>query len=229
MSLSTPSGGTLGSFNVGLAAALGLIYPLGISLEGLSAQLDALLSIGLGPFQAELSLQFNAALAAQATLTLQIGDPTVALQLALSALAQLQAALTAALAFPPINISLSAELSAAVALGAALAARLGLIKIAIEAAIKVKLAGLKLLLGTLDAAAQLEAKIALPGAYAFSFEDPDPGGIGEENLQTLGNQIQALFSGGVGSIASTDPGVYGIVLMTKLPAVQAALSAIITV
>jgi hypothetical protein len=225
MSLSTPSGGTLGSFNVGLAAALGLIYPLGISLEGLAAQLDALLSIGLGPFQAELALQFNAALAAQATLTLQIGDPTVALQLALSALAQLQAALTAALAFPPINISLSAELSATVALGAALAARLGLIKLAIEAAIKIKLAGLKLLLGTLNAAAAIEANLTLPGAYAFSFEDG-----GAEDLQTLGNQIQALFAGGgVGSIAPTDLGVYGIVLMTKLPAVQAALSAIITV
>jgi hypothetical protein len=225
MAVSTPSGGSLGSFNVGLAAALGLIYPLGISFEGLAAQIDALLSIGLGPFQAELSLQFNAALAAQATLTLQIGDPTAALQLALSALAQLQAALTAALAFPPINISISAELSAAVALGAALAARLGLIKIAIEFALKIKLAGLKLLLDTLNAAAALEAQIALPGAYAFDFDDDG----GTDDLATIGGQIQTLFNGGVGTIAPTDMGVYGIVLMTKVPAVQAALSAIITV
>lgn len=210
---------------MGLAAAIGLIYPLGISWEGLAAQLDALLSIGLGPFMAELSLQFNASLAAQATLTLQIGDPTLSLQLAISALAQLQAALAASLAFPPINLSLSAELSASIALAAALSARLGLIKIAIEIALKVKIAGIKLLLGTLEATANLEANLTLPGAWAFSFEDG-----GGEDLQTLGNQIQALFAGGIGGdIDPTDTGVYGVVLMTKLPAVQAALSAIITV
>lgn len=225
MALSTPTGGSLGSFNVGLSAALALIYPLGISWEGLAAQIDALLAIGLGPFMAELSLQFNAALALQATLTLQIGDPTFALQLAISALAQLQAALVAALSLPSIEIGLSAELSASVALAAALSARLGLIKIAIEIALKIKIAGIKLLLDTLKAAADIQANLVLPGAWAFSFEDG-----GGEDLQTLGNQIQALFAGGIGGdIDPGDTGVYGIVLMTKLPAVQAALSAIITV
>lgn len=228
MALSTPSGGSLLNFNAGLGAAVAAIFPLGISFGGLAAQIDALLSIGLGPFMAELSLQFNASLAAQATLTLQIGDPTLALQLALSALAQLQAALAAALQFPPITLSLSAELTAAVALGAALAARLGLIKLAIEVALKIKIAGLKLLLGTLDLAADLQAKLAVGPAWAFSFEDG-----GGEDLQAIGSQLQALFAAGVGTggdkIEPTDNNVYGVVLMTKVPVVQAALSAIITV
>jgi hypothetical protein len=215
MSLGSPVGGTLGSFNVGLSAALAAgILPL-------SAQLDALLSIGLGPFMAELSLQFNASLAAQATLTLQIGDPTLALQLALSALAQLQAALAAALQFPPITLSLSAELTAAIALGAALAARLGMIKIAIEIALRIKLGVLKL-------AANLQASLDAGPAWAFTFEDG-----GGETLQAIGSQLQALFAAGVGTggdkIEPTDNNVYGVVLMTKVPVVQAALSAIITV
>lgn len=235
MAVSNPFGGSLVDFNVGLSAAIALIYPIGISLEGLSAQIDALLSIGLGPFQAELALQFNAALAAQATLTLQIGigDPLVSLELAIAALAQLQAALTAALQFPPINLSLSAELSASVALAGALSARLGLLSLAIQAAIKIKLAGLKLLLGTLEATADLEAQINVGPAWAFNFSDPDPGGPGEETLADIGEQIRTMFTTtGVGTggdaILPSHNDVYGIVLMCRAaPAVQAGLSAII--
>ncbi len=216
MSLSSPTGGALGSFNVGLSGAIALgIIPL-------SAQLDALLSIGLGPFLAELGLQFNASLALQATLTLQIGDPFLALQLALSALAQLQAALAAALQFPSITLSLSAELSATVALATALSVRLGLLKIAIEIALKIKLGALKL-------AASLQASLDAGPAWAFSFEDG-----GGETLADIGAELNTLFTAtGVGTggdkINPTDTGVFGIVLMTKVPVVQAALSAIISV
>jgi len=68
-------------------------------------------------------------------------------------------------------------------------------------------------------------------AWAFSFEDVGP--PTPETLATLGSQIQALFAGGVGTGADqllpTDTGVFGIVMMTKVPAVQTALSAIISV
>lgn len=216
MSTSTPVGGALASFNAGLSAAVGMMIPL-------TAQIDALLSIGLGPFQAELALQFNASLAAQATLTLQIGDPTIGLQLALSALAQLQAALSAALAFPSINIGLSAELSASFALAGALSIRLGLLKIAIEIALKIKFGALKLM-------ADLQLSLSMGTAWAFSFQDDGT----PETLATIGGQIQNMFGvtgvgTGMDAILPADTGVYGVVMMTKMPAVQAALSAIITV
>lgn len=220
----------MGEFNVGLDAVLKLLFPLGISFEGLVAQIDALLSIGLGPFQAELGLQFNASLAAQATLTLQIGDPTLSLQLALSALAQLQAALTAALAFPPINLSLSAELSASAALAAALSARLGILSVAIELALKIKIAGLKLLLDTLDAAGTWQGYLSAGPAWGFSFDHDS----GADSLADIGAQINNRFSvTGVGTggdaIAPGDTNVYGLVLLCQLPVVRSALSAIIDV
>lgn len=215
MALGTLTGGNLVEFNAGLSASLAIIYPLGISIEGLSAQLDALLSIGLGPYQAELALQFNASLALQATLTLQVGDPTASLQLALSALAQLQAALIASLQFPPITLSLSAELSASMALAAAFAARIGLLKVAIEIALKIKLGALKLLLDSLDVAAELEAELTAGPLWAFSYGHGSAG----DDLETIGGQIQALFSGGVGSGASAiggdDTNVYGVTLLTN--------------
>ena len=105
MALGTPVGASLITFNVGLAAAVPVLGLLG-------AQIDALLSIGLGPFMAEISASFNASIALQATLNLQIsGGAVFALQAAISALAQLQAALSAALTLPAISLSLSAELS----------------------------------------------------------------------------------------------------------------------
>lgn len=213
MAIIASKDGSLGSFNVGLAAAVGLINPL-------SAQIDALLSIGLGPFMAEISAQFNASLAAQATLTLQIGNPLAALQLAISAVAQLQAALQAALALPPISLSLSAELSASVALAAALSARIGLLKIAIQVALEIKL-------GAVKAAAGLAANLTLPGCAAIAFKG--------ETLAANGAKLATILSGGSAdgfSLSGLAPGNivgYGVLLVCTAPSVSAALEGIITV
>jgi hypothetical protein len=217
MAITGSTDGSLGSFNVGLAVAIGLINPL-------SAQLDALLSIGLGPFMADLAVSFNASLALNATLSLQIGNPLAALQLAISALAQLQAALSAALSLPPIQISLSAEIGASAALAAALSARIGLLKIAIQIALEIKI-------GAVKAAAEAAASLALPGVVAISFE----GGTLAEN----GTKIATILGGG--SVA--DPGgpyaltglpptavvAYGVLLACSEPSVGAALKGIISV
>ncbi len=210
MPLSAPVSGTLGEFNVGLAAAAAIIAPLG-------AQIDALIAIGLGPFQAELSAQLNASLSLQATLTLQISDPTVSLQLAIAAVAQLQAALQAALTLPSINIGLSAELSASVAIIAALQVRLGGLQLALELALRLKLGALNLL-------AQLQASLSAGPAFAYSFTG--------DTLATTGAQISGEFTSGLSDPPNTilpSDQVSGIIIVTKDPAVAAALSAIITV
>lgn len=206
MPLSTPVGGSLGTFNVGLSASLGLLNPL-------SAQLDLLLALGLGPFMADLSAQFNMSLALQATLTLQISDPTAALRAAIAAIMQLIAALQAALQLPTISVGLSAELSASFALAAALSLKLGGLKLLIEAALAIKIAAMKF-------AADMAANLTLPGAAAFSFSG--------DAMSTTGSQIQSLFSSTLVGIQPTAV-VYGVVLLTALPAVSTALSAIITV
>lgn len=213
MSITASKSGSLGSFNIGLAVAAGLINPL-------SAQLDALLAVGLGPFMAEISAQFNASLAATATLSLQVGNPLAALQLAISALAQLQAALQAALSLPPITLSLSAELSASVALAAALAARIGLLKLAIAAALEIKI-------GAVQAAAGLAAQLSLPGFVAVSFAG--------ETFAVNGAKIATLLGGGtvdgeaLTGLLPTDTVAYGVLLAASSPSAGAALSAIIQV
>ena len=210
MPLGTPASATLGEINVGLVAALGVVLPL-------AAQLDLSLSVGLGPFKAELSAQLNASLSAQASISLQIGDPTFALQLAINAVAQLQAALQAALSLPPISLSLTAELGATAALAGSLSARLGGLSLALEAAIRVKLGALRL-------AAQLEAHLSAGPVFAFTF--------GEDTLAATGSQIQALFAAGLEDGSNVvEPGevVYGVVLLATLPSVSASLSAIITI
>jgi hypothetical protein len=201
-----PISQTLGDFNVGLSAALGLLNPL-------SAQLDLLLALGLGPFQADLALQLNASLALQATLTLQISDPTLSLQLAISALAQLQAALAAALTLPTISVSIGAELSATASIAAALSLKLGGLKLLIEAALALKIAAVKL-------AADLALSMSLPGFAGFTFQG-DP-------MAATGGQINTLFTGGFPGFLPTDT-VYGIVLMVKDFSLFASMSAIITV
>lgn len=213
MAIVAAESGTLGQFNVGLAAAVGLLIPV-------SAQIDALLSIGLGPFQAELAVQFSASLAAQATLSLQIGDPTIALQLAISALAQLQAALNAALTLPPINLSLSAELSASVALAAALSARIGLLTAAIELALQIKLAAV-------EGAASLQASLGAGPVAAVAFSG--------EDFATNGSKLATIMSGGtvdgfsLSSVNGSDPVSFGVLLVAGSASVGAALSAIITI
>ena len=211
MPLSSPVGGNLIDFNVGLAAAVGFLAPLSI-------QIDALISVGLGPFMADLAASLNASLAAQATLTLQISDPFGNIKIFLAAIASLQAALQAALALTLPSISLGAELTAAAALAGTLSVQLGLINAAIKAALAIKIPALKAL-------AQLAAALSAGPVYGFSFTG--------DTLATAGGQIQALFSAGLsdppaGPIAPSDV-VDGLVLLTKVPSVSASLFAIISV
>ncbi len=186
--------GTLGDINIAATAAVGVLFPL-------SAQLDGLMSFALGPLQADLAAQFNAAIAAQATLTLQIGDPFAALQLALAAIAQLQAAITAALSLPPVNLSISAELTATAALVASLSVKLGLIDALLKVALKVKLQALKF-------TADLEAALTLPGVALVGFDGA--------TVAAAGGDIQTLFNGGLGpGLGSGDGPVQGIIIVGK--------------
>lgn len=202
--------------NVGLAVAAGLLVPV-------SAQIDALISIGLGPFMAELQVQFSASLAAQATLSLQIGDPTIALQLAINALAQLQAALAAALSLPPVNLSIAAELSAQVALAAALAARLGLIEAAIQVALQLKLAAL-------EAAADLQASLTAGPVSAIALD-----GSGGETWSSAGAKLASLLNGetvdgeSITGLNPSDPITGAVLLITGSASVATALDVIIKV
>jgi hypothetical protein len=207
-------GGTLGSFNVGLSASLGFLFPL-------SAQVDALLGVALGPLQVDLGIQLNAALALQATLVLEISDPLAALRLAIAAAAQLQAALTAALTLPPVQLSLSAELSAAAALAGALTARIGGLKLLIAAALQVKIPAIKL-------ASDLALAASAGPAIILSFDGIADG----TNLAQIGGQIQSKFSSGVSfgpdSIGPATP-VSGVIIVTAGASVFASLGAILTV
>lgn len=213
MTIDAVASATLGDFNIGLAVAVGLVVPL-------SAQIDVLLSVGLGPFKADLSLQFNASLAAQATLSLQVDNPLAALQLALNALGQLQAALQAALSLPAVTLSISAELSAQAALAGALSARLGVLSLAISAAIKLKLAAL-------EAAADLQASLTAGPVVAVAFSGEDFG--------TNGAKIAALFTGAsvdghtIPGITSSTPMAGGVVLATSSVSAAAAIGVIISV
>lgn len=206
------AGGTLGSVNVGLAAAVGFINPLG-------AQLDAFLGLTLGPLQAEISAQLNANLAVQASLGLSIGDPLVALRAALAAVAQLQAAIEASIAFP-ININANAQLSATAALAGALSAKLGLLDAAVKALLAIKIPAL-------EAAATLGATLSAGPIVLMEFS----GGT----LAAHGTAISAAFNAGVGStvlppLDVINPGdlSFGYILVTKNPIAFGALTAVLT-
>lgn len=211
MAVTILKSGTIGSINVALSAAInGYMFPL-------TAQIDAMLALGLGPFEFDLALQFDAALALQATLSLQIGDPLAGIQLVLSALAQLQAALQVALALPPISLSLGAELTATAALAGTLAAKLGGLQAMISAALAIKIPAVNF-------AAQLAASLGLGPAFLIS--------IDSTTLAAAGSEIGTLFSGGLNdpvegnSIASDEGPVSGIILLTKNPAVGVAFNAL---
>ena len=199
--------GSLGSINVGLSAALGFLWPLG-------AQIDALIALGIGPFEFDLALQFDASLALQATLSLQVGNPLAALLLAIQAMAQLQAALQAALTLPPITLSIGAELGASVALAGALSAKLGGLQILIEAALAIKIPAMRL-------AAELQLQLSATPAFLLSFT----GGT----LAQTGNAIATEFNAGLtdpgppNTIAPGDP-VTGIIMLTKDPVAAAGIS-----
>jgi hypothetical protein len=207
-------------FNVGAAASVALLNPL-------SAQLDALLALGLGPFQASLAAQFNAAVAAQATLalTISVGDVGIIASLkgAIAALAQLQAALAGALALglPPIQLGLTAELSATAALAASLKVQLGGLQLLIRAALAIKIPAIQ-------AAASLTAALGVGPFYVISFSGTTVGAVSSW-LASQAPQLQSPVDTGVPPLPFSQPDVFGVLIFGPTPSAKASFDAIISV
>lgn len=207
--------GTVGEINLSVADLSSIINPL-------AAQLDASISLGLGPLQTDLAASLDASLALQASLSLSVSDPTASIRAALSAIIDLQAALSAALALPPLQLpQVDADISAAAALSATLSARLGAIQLLIDAMLAVKIPALQL----------ADVPIGIGPIVLLVFDGLNAlGGGGTMTLQQAGNQIQSLFSNpiGVGSppIAPTDL-ASGIIMVTSATPAMVALSEII--
>lgn len=204
---------TLAEFNVGAAAATTLLNPL-------AAQLDALLALGIGPFQAALSAQLSASIALQAQLSLSLSLGIAAdLRLAISAAAQLQAQLTAALALGiSVNASITSQFSASIALAAALKAQLGGLQAVIKAALAVKIPAIR-------AAADYKAALSVGPFFAVSFS-----GV---QLQNVSSWLSAQVSGGGlaadGEQLLPTQQTYGVFVFGTNPSFQAQFGAIISV
>lgn len=202
---------TLGQVNIGLAAGLGLMNPLLL-------QLDLFLTgqFGLGPFLADIQVQFNAAIAAVLQISIGISNPLEALQALLLAFAQIQASISIALAFPlpVLSLQASAQIAAIGALSASLALKIGGIKALINAGLAVKLPALQFV-------AQFAAALSAGPVHLLSFTG--------DTLSATGSQIAAQFTAGLGPSDPINPleQVSGILLVTKDPAVFAALGVIL--
>lgn len=211
MALTDVGSYTLGEVNIGLAIGIGLMNPLLL-------QLDLFLTgqFGLGPFLAEVQVQFQAAIAATLQLSIGISNPLQALQALLAALVQLQASIAVALAFPLpiISIQASAQLSAIVSLTGALALKIGGIKALLSAGLAVKIPALKFV-------GQIAAALSAGPVHLLKFTG-DP-------LSTAGALIQSQFAAGLGPSDPIGPAtlVDGIIIVTKDPAVFNALGVIL--
>jgi hypothetical protein len=201
--------GGLGDWNVGLAAAVGFINPLG-------AQLDAMIAAN-AQFRAELAVQLEASLALQASLSLGFGLEA-AIQAALDALIALQAA---------FSVQFGAELSASAALSAALSAKLAALA-SIEAAIAIKIPALL-------AAANMAASLSVGGIVALAFDglNDDP----PNTLAEVGDMIKTKFAAGIGNTAAPPADYYiaptkrvsGVIVVTDLAPSFDAMGSIMVV
>jgi|RifCSP16_1_1023843.scaffolds.fasta_scaffold00050_38 hypothetical protein len=199
---------TLGEFNVGLAAALGFLNPLG-------AQLDALIGLGIGPLSFDLNARLNALLAAQANIGLQLAmDPRARLTAILTAIASLQAALAGALSLD-LGIRLTVEVGLLGAITGAISVQLGGLQLAIQAALAIKIPAMR-------AAARLAAHMSAGPAFLIAANGSMnavgadlAAELGQSSLTYDGNTIQGFDS------------VIAILLFAKEPSVQVALQAII--
>jgi len=212
--------GSLGSINLAVADLSSIINPL-------AAQLDAAISLGLGPLQTDLAASLDASLALQASLSLSVADPTASIRAALAAIIDLQAALSAALALPPLQLpQVDADISAAAALSATLSARLGAIQLLIDAMLSVKIPALQL--ADVPLGAGPIVLLVFDGIGAL-------GSPGTMTLQEAGNKIKAAFDAGVGDSGNPDPDYFiqptefasGIIMVTSVSSAIVALSEII--
>lgn len=194
--------------NKACAVALALFNPL-------LAQFDLMLfgQFGLGSLQADLSAQFNAALAVSVNVGLSISNPLAGLEASLQALVQLSAGLQAAIALglPTVSASISAELAASAALSAELGIKLGGIAALLELAIGVKLPAINFLAGLVNAGPVVLLSFGYPA---------------NELLLNVGAQTAGMFSAGLTGISPFDE-VAGVMLVTKVPSVKIGLSTFI--
>lgn len=202
---------TLGEVNIGLAAGLGLLNPMLL-------QFDLFLTgqFGLGPFLADIQVQFTSAISAALQLNLALGDPLQALRALLAAFVSLQAALSVALSFglPTASLQIGLQLSVVVALSASIGLKLGGIKAMIAAGAAVKLPAVRFV-------AKMAATLAAGPVHLVTFRGNTLAGSGAE--------LAALFANGLGPSDPLHPGdfVDGILLVTKDPVVFQALAAIL--
>lgn len=200
---------TLGEVSIAASIAVGFMIPL-------SAQLDLALfgTFGLGALQADLSAQFNAALALNASLSISVSNPIASYQAALAALIQVQASIQLALSMgiPTIGIDIAASISATAALTGILTAKIGGMTALIEAALQIKI-GAGQFIGELSASLGAGPIDVL----AFGFDTP-------MTAAQVGAEAQVLFQALPG-IQPTD-NVSGIMIVTKNPAASAAIAAL---
>lgn len=204
-------------FNVGAAAAVAVLNPLAL-------QVEALLTAGLGSYQADVLARLNAALAAQARLSLSLTmspeEILARLKASILAMAQLQAALALALDLPVPGIRLSAN----AAILAALKVELGGIQALIKAALEVKIPAMAL-------GARLGAALGAGPFYVLSFSETPLAAAGSY----IGAKAVAGFSAAEAGLS--DPSqdilpeaeVFGVLVVCKNPQLAAAFGAIISV
>lgn len=213
MALNDVGSFTLGEVNIGLLAGIGLINPLLL-------QIDLFLTgqFGLGPFLADITAQISAAIAAQLQLTVSLSNPLLAIQAMITAMANLQASLALALALglPILSISISAQISAMASLAASLSLKIGGITALLAAGIAVKIPALRFV-------ASMTAALSAGPVHLLSFTG--------DNLNNTGAAVAALFSNGLGPDDPILPGeqVSGVIIITKDPAVFAALGGMIKI
>jgi hypothetical protein len=199
---------TLGVINVGLDGLVTAVVPL-------LAMTDLMLtgSFGLGALAADLAAQLNAALSLQISLGLQVSNPFAALAAQLAAIIQIQAgiAVTLSLGLPAVSVSLSVNLSASIAITAVLVLKVGGLQALIKAALAVRLPVLNLINLPLG----LGPCVLLTIGYAAP-----------STLFSSGNEYKALTLAPLGGINPGDQ-VFGVIMLTKVPSVATAISAII--
>ncbi len=202
---------TLGEINIGLAIGIGLMNPLLL-------QLDLFLTgqFGLGPFLADIQVQFAAAISATLQLSIGISDPLAALRALLAALVQLQASIAVALSFPLpiISIQASAQVAAVASLSASLALKIGGIQALLSAGLAVKIPALRFI-------GNISAALSAGPVHLLTFTG--------DTLANAGAQIQSKFAAGLGPDDPITPGtlVDGVIIVTKDPVVFQALGVIL--
>ena len=192
------AGGTVGEVSFAASAAVGLLRPI-------AAQIDLFLGSVVGPIQAELQSSLKTSL--ELAVGVSLDSPLEQLKDLMRLLLQLEAALALGLSAPSLNTSASAHAR----LAAALKLKLAAITAAVEALVRLKTPAL-------DLAAQVAASFGLGGVALLEFE--------AASLEGAGRELEAALSAGLdvdGVVIEPDAPVYGLALVTKSAAANAAL------